>query len=67
VDAWLSEADRSVDPKARAAVYARVERQVWSDVPYLWLYAENVIVASRDVSGVEVLPIVLTILRSAYR
>ncbi|HYM90750.1 MAG TPA: ABC transporter substrate-binding protein [bacterium] len=67
VDAWLTEGSRAIDPKARAATYARVERQVWNDAPYLWLYAENVIVATRDVSGVEVLPIVFTILRSAYR
>ena len=67
VDAWLSEGDRAVDPKARVAAYAKVERQVWGDVPYLWLYAENVIVATRDVSGVEVLPIVFTVLRSAHK
>ncbi len=67
VDAWLAEGDHAVDPKVRAAAYAKVERQVWNDVPYLWLYAENVIVATRDVSGVEVLPIVFTILRSAHR
>jgi ABC-type transport system substrate-binding protein len=67
VDAWLSEGDRAVDPKVRGAAFAKVERQVWGDVPYLWLYAENVIVATRDVSGVEVLPIVFTILRSARK
>lgn len=67
VDAWLSQADRAIDAKVRAAAYAKVERQVWNDAPYLWLYAENAIVATRGVSGVEVLPIVLTILRSARR
>ena len=49
-----------------AAAYARVERLVWDDVPCLWLYAENVIVATRDVGGVEVLPTEVTILRSAH-
>ncbi|MEI4884168.1 hypothetical protein Q8G49_28800, partial [Klebsiella pneumoniae] len=67
VDAWLNQGARAVDPKVRAAAYAKVERQVWNDVPYLWLYAENVIVATRDVRGVEVLPIVFTILRAAHR
>jgi ABC-type transport system substrate-binding protein len=67
VDAWLSEGARALDPKVRSAAYAKVERRVWNDVPYLWLYAENVIVATRDVRGVEVLPIVFTILRAAHR
>jgi len=66
VDAWLTEAGRDIDARIRAATYARVERQVWNDVPYLWLYAENVIVATRDVTGVEVLPIAFTIVRSAH-
>ncbi len=67
VDAWLTEGSRAIDPKARAAVYARVERQVWNDAPYLWLYAENVIAATRDVTGVEVLPTGVTSLRSAHK
>jgi len=40
---------------------------VWNDVPYLWLYAEHVIVATRDVRGVEVLPTAVTILRAAHK
>lgn len=67
VDAWLTDGRRMIDPRARAAIYARVERRVWDDVPYLWLYAENVIVAMREVRGVEVLPSAFTILRSAHR
>ena len=66
VDAWLTQGSRAIDPRTRAAAYARVERRVWDDVPYLWLYAENVIVATRNVRGVEVLPTEVTILRSAH-
>jgi ABC-type transport system substrate-binding protein len=66
VDAWLTEGRRAIDPRTRAAAYARVERTVWTDVPSLWLYAEDVIVATRDVKGVEILPSLLTILRAAH-
>ncbi len=65
VDAWLSQGSRTLNPTTRAFSYAKVERQVWNDAPYLWLYAEDVIVATRAVHGVEVLPSGLTLLRSA--
>jgi ABC-type transport system substrate-binding protein len=67
VDAWLNEGSRALDPTIRSGAYARVQRQVWNDAPYLWLYAENVIVAMRDVRGAKVLPIALTVLRSAHK
>ncbi len=66
VDAWLAEGTRAVDPRVRDAVYAKVERQVWTDAPYLWLYADSVVVATRGAQGVEVLPIALTILKHAH-
>ena len=67
VDSWLADGDRAVDPHIRDAAYAKVQRQVWKDAPYLWLYAEDVIVGTRDVKGVEVLPIVFTILKHARK
>ncbi len=66
VDAWLSEGRHAVDPRVRAGAYAKAARQVWNDAPCLWLYAEDVIVATRNVRGVEVLPTGVTILRSAH-
>jgi ABC-type transport system substrate-binding protein len=66
VDAWLSEGGHAIDPRIRAGVYAKAARQVWNDAPYLWLYGEDVIVATRNVRGVEVLPTGVTILRSAH-
>ena len=68
VDVWLDGANRALDPRVRAAADARIERQVWADAPYLWLYAEDIFVGtSKDVKGVEVLPTGFTILRSATR
>jgi ABC-type transport system substrate-binding protein len=67
VDGWLREGSRAVDAKTRTGAYAKVERQVWNDAPYLWLYAEDVIVAMRDVRGAEVLPIAITVLRTAHK
>jgi peptide/nickel transport system substrate-binding protein len=66
VDAWLSEGGRTIDPRQRADTYAKAARQVWNDAPYLWLYAEDVIVATRNVRGVEIQPTGVTILRSAH-
>jgi ABC-type transport system substrate-binding protein len=65
VDAWLSEGNHALDPRERAGSYAKAARQVWNDAPYLWLYAEDLIVATRNVRGVEVMPTGVTILRSA--
>ena len=66
VNGWLSEGDHALDPRLRAGVYAKAARQVWNDAPYLWLYADDVIVATRNVRGVEVLPTGVTRLRSAH-
>lgn len=66
VDAWLTEADATIDQAKRNSLLAQVQRVVWADAPYVWLYAENVIVAKRKaVRDVQVLPIVFTILRNA--
>lgn len=66
VNGWLSEGDHALDPRLRAEAYAKAARQIWNDAPYLWLYAEEVIVATRNVRGVEVLPTGVTILRTAH-
>ena len=66
VDAWLTQGRRAIDPRVSAAAYSKAARQVWNDAPYLWLYSEDVIVATRNVRGVEVLPTGATVLRSAH-
>lgn len=66
VDALLDGADATVDQAKRNSLLAQAQRIVWNDAPYVWLYAENVIVAKRKaVRNVVVLPIVFTILRNA--
>ncbi len=66
VDAWLHQADTTVVPAQRTRLLAQAQRAIWADAPYVWLYAENAIVAKRKaVKDVQVLPIVFTILRNA--
>jgi ABC-type transport system substrate-binding protein len=65
VDQLLNQADTTVDQGRRNQLLAQAARLIWNDAPYVWMYAENVIVAKRkDVKNVEVLPIVFTILRN---
>jgi ABC-type transport system substrate-binding protein len=55
-----------VDAAKRTALLVEAARLAWTDAPYVWLYAENVVVAKRkDLRGVEVQPVVFTILRNA--
>jgi len=66
VDELLNQADTAVDQTKRTQLLAQAAGIIWNDAPYVWLYAENVIVAKRrDVKNVEVLPIIFTILRDA--
>jgi ABC-type transport system substrate-binding protein len=66
VDQLLGQADATVDAARRRQLLGEVARIVWHDAPYVWLYAENVIVAKRkEVKNVEVLPVIFTILRNA--
>ncbi len=66
VDSLLAEADQTVDAAKRKGQLVEAARLVWEDAPYVWLYAENVVVAKRkELHGVEVQPVVFTILRHA--
>lgn len=66
VDTLLMQADQTVDQVKRKQLLLEAARIVWNDAPYVWLYAENVVIAKRkNLKNVEVLPIVFTILRSA--
>lgn len=68
VDELLAEADRTIDPQARASVLAEAQRALMEDNPYIWLYAERRITAMRgDVRGVVLLPTLFTNLRAATR
>jgi ABC-type transport system substrate-binding protein len=66
VDSLLAEADQMVDAAKRKGLLVEAARLAWTDAPYVWLHAENVVVAKRkELQGVEVLPVIFTILRSA--
>lgn len=66
VDGLLAEADRTVDPAKRKPMLVEAAKLAWNDAPYVWLYAENVIIAKRkEVKNVEVQPVIFTILRHA--
>jgi ABC-type transport system substrate-binding protein len=66
VDSLLAEADQTVDAAKRKTMLVEAAKLAWTDAPYLWLYAENVVVAKRkDLRGVEVQPVIFTILRNA--
>ena len=66
VDGLLAEADRTVDPTKRKPLLVEAAKVVWNDAPYVWLYAENVIIAKKkELRGVEVSPVIFTLLRNA--
>ena len=66
VDAALATANAAPDPAARDAALAEAQTLVLQDAPYLWLQVnENVSAVRKPVSGVEVWPIVFTVLRRA--
>jgi ABC-type transport system substrate-binding protein len=68
VDELIANAKTSVDPVARDAYLADAQRIVWEEAPYLWLQVNEIISAARaDVQGVEVWPVIFTIVRNAHR
>ena len=64
VDALLAQATVTVDGDARAAILADAQEIIWNEAPYIWLQVNNIISAARaDLSGVEVWPVIFTIVR----
>ena len=64
VDALLEQAKGTVDGAARAALLAEAQQMIWADSPYIWLQVNNIISAARaDLGGVEVWPVIFTIVR----
>lgn len=69
VDGLIEEAARSVDDEQRRVLYARAQRLIAEDVPYvsLW-YKTNVAVFQPDIHGVRLSPIAdFTFLKDVYR
>lgn len=62
VDELLVKAKASVDQKLRNQYLDQIQRTVWEHSPYIWLYAQNNVSAARaDVTTVDVLPVVFTL------
>lgn len=66
VDAALKEANTNPSQGKRLEALGEAQRLVWDDAPYLWLQVnENISATRKEVSGVELWPIVFTSLRKA--
>jgi ABC-type transport system substrate-binding protein len=66
VDAALVDANTNPDPAKQLAALADAEKLVWDDAPYIWLQVnENITAVRKGLTGVEVWPIVFTVVRRA--
>jgi ABC-type transport system substrate-binding protein len=66
-DALIEEAKTTVDPKKRATILGQAQEIIWDEAPYVWLHVPEIISAAhKDVKGVEVWPIIFTIVRNAH-
>jgi ABC-type transport system substrate-binding protein len=66
VDELLLKANTDPSPAARDGALGDAQKLVWDDAPYVWLYVpENGTATRAGVEGVELWPIVFTILRRA--
>lgn len=64
VDELLAKANAEADPEKQHAVMAEVQKIVWDEAPYVWLHVnENVTAYRKGLKGIELWPIVFTILR----
>ncbi len=66
VDKALDQAAQTTDPAKRAEILGQAEKTIWEEAPAIFLYVDNVIIAHRnDVGGVQVWPVIFTILRDS--
>ena len=64
VDGLLAEAKVTVDGIARTSILGDAQEIIWDEAPYIWMQVNNIISASRaDLDGVEVWPVIFTIIR----
>lgn len=57
IDRLLDLGQTTVEPSARRTIYARVQRILARDLPYVFLWHEdNIAVARREVKGLEMMP-----------
>ena len=66
VDAALERANADPAAAVRDAAMAEAQKLIWQDTPYVWLQVNETVSAVRKpVAGIEVWPIVFTVLRRA--
>jgi ABC-type transport system substrate-binding protein len=66
VDRLLQQAETDPDPAKVAAAMKQAQEIIWHDAPYIWLQInDNVTATRKQVSGVQVWPVVFTVLRDA--
>ena len=63
----IEQAKTTVDPNKRANILGQAQEIIWDEAPYVWLHVPEIISAAhKDVKGVEVWPIIFTIVRNAH-
>jgi peptide/nickel transport system substrate-binding protein len=68
VDDLLNQADHSVDEAARYDLLGQAQKLIWDDVPMIWLYVPDLLVAaSKSVHDVHIWPTVFTVVRDARK
>jgi len=58
VDSWLDEARTTVDVEKRKTLYRQAQQRIWTDAPWIFLWAQNWYVATvKSLVGVSITPI----------
>lgn len=66
-DVLVEKAQVTVDPDKRKVLLAQAQKIVWDQAPYVWMHVPEIVsAANKDLQGVEVWPIIFTILRNAH-
>jgi ABC-type transport system substrate-binding protein len=67
VDRLIEQAKVTVDAKKHTELLGEAQKLIWDDAPYVFLQVNDIISAKRkDLEGVEVWPIIFTIVRNAH-
>ncbi|MEM4010436.1 MAG: ABC transporter substrate-binding protein, partial [Ignisphaera sp.] len=62
-DRLLDEIASELNESRRALLYREAQQILWSDAPAIWLYFENIIVATKpNVKGLQILPFQMLVL-----
>jgi len=67
VDALIQQAKTTIDPDTKKEILGKAQEIIWKEAPYVWMHVPEVVSAKRkDLKGVEVWPIIFTVLRNAH-